>query len=109
MGSDQRHIYLMLDLLYLPLFGLMERDLGKKNFLWLFNVCLCQLFRSVSGVGRKMNIVLGEASAVSMIYDTQPYESFWNSHVIIILCFTDEDLVKKKPMQQNYGVLSGSN
>lgn len=54
-----------------------------------------------------MNIVLGEASAVSMIYDTQQYESFWNSHVIIILCFTDEDL--EKNMQQNYGVLSGSN
>lgn len=50
----------------------------------------------MSGVGRRMNIVLGEASAVSMIYDTQQYESFWNSHVIIILCFTDEDLVKKK-------------
>lgn len=83
------------------------RDLGKKNFLWLFNVCLHQLFQSVSGVGRRMSVVLGEASAVSMIYDTQQYESFWNSHVIIILCFTDEDLVKK--MQQNYGVLSGSN
>lgn len=88
----------MLDLLYLPLFELRERDLGKKkpkNFLWLFNVCLWQLFPSVSGVGRRMNIVLGEANAVSMIYNTQQYESFWNSHVVIILCFTDEDLVKK--------------
>lgn len=50
----------------------------------------------MSSVGRRMSVVLGEASAVSMIYDTQQYESFWNSHVIIILCFTDEDLVKKK-------------
>lgn len=70
--------------------------MGKKNFLWLFNVCLRQLFQSVSGVGRRMSAVLGEASAVSVIYDTQQYESFWNSRVIIILCFTDEDLVKKK-------------
>lgn len=76
MGSDQRHMYLMLDLLYLSLFGLRERDLGKKNFLWLFNACLRRLFQSVSGVGRRMNKVLGEASAVSMIYNTKPHESF---------------------------------
>lgn len=46
------------------------KGFGWKAF-YSFLMYICQLFCSANGVGSRMNVVLGEPSTVSMIYDTQ--------------------------------------